>query len=147
MLSLTPTQPLFLAVQPCDFRKGIDSLAALCQQQCQQDPFSGTIFVFTNKNRTAIKALVYDGSGFWLFLKRFSAGKLKWWPATSEEAYRLKPVELLILFNQGHPLQARLSEPWRAVTPSTPLPVRPPDGNTSALRFLDNTRATTQRDL
>ena len=140
MLSLTPTQPLFLAIQPADFRKGIDSLVALCRQHLQQDPFSGTVFVFTNKHRTAIKALIYDGTGFWLCLKRFSAKKLKWWPTTSEDAHRITPVELLILFNQGHPLQARLSEPWRRVTPSAP-PVRPPDVNTSWPTSVDNSTA------
>lgn len=119
MLSLTPTMPLLLAIQPVDFRKGIDSLAALCQQQLQQDPFSGTVFVFTNQNRTAIKALIYDGTGFWLCLKRFSSGKLKWWPTTPDDSHQVRSVELQILLSQGHPLQARLSEQWRKVIPSS----------------------------
>jgi len=111
--------PLLLAILPIDFRKGIDSLAALCQQQLQQDPFSGTVFVFTNKNRTAIKALIYDGTGFWLCLKRFSSGKLKWWPTIADDSHPIRAVELLILFNQGNPMQARLSEEWRRVTPAS----------------------------
>lgn len=117
MLSLTPTMPLLLAIQPIDFRKGIDSVAALCKQQLKLDPFSGTVFVFINKNHTAIKALIYDGTGFWLCLKRFSSGKLKWWPSSSQDASQVRAVELLILLNQGHPLQARLSEQWRKVGP------------------------------
>jgi transposase len=32
----------------------------------KQDPFSGKLFVFTNRQRTSIKILVYDGQGFWL---------------------------------------------------------------------------------
>lgn len=146
MLALTPTQPLLLAIQPADFRKGIDSLVALCRQQLQQDPFSGIVFVFTNKNRTAIKALIYDGTGFLLCLKRFSSGKLKWWPTTLEDAQRIKPVELLILFNQGHPLQARLSEPWRRVTPSVPS-IMPPSANTYSPMSSDNSTATTSQGL
>ena len=141
MLSLTPTIPLLLATQPVDFRKGIDSLMALCQKQLQQDPFSGTVFMFTNRNRTAIKALVYDGTGFWLCLKRFSAGKLKWWPASQEEGHRIKAAELLVLFNQGHPLQARFSEPWRQVTPSISLPATPPNENTFFPKSAGNTMA------
>jgi len=147
MLTLTPAQPLLLAIRPADFRKGIDSLVALCRQQLQQDPFSGAVFVFTNKNRTAIKALVYDGTGFWLCLKRFSAGKLKWWPSTPEDAKRIKSVELLILFNQGHPLRARLSEPWRQVYASVPLSATPPAGNTSFPESSGNATATTPVDL
>lgn len=118
MLSLTPTMPLLLAIKPVDFRGGIDSLAALCQQQLKQDPFSGAVFVFTNKKRTAIKALIYDGTGFWLCLKRFSSGQLKWWPTTHDEQQSIRAVELQILFNQGNPLQARLSDEWRKVTPN-----------------------------
>lgn len=118
MLSLTPTMPILLALEPADFRRGIDALVALCQQQLKQDPFSGTVFVFTNKNRTAIKALIFDGTGFWLCLKRFSSGKLKWWPTTHEEHQSIRAVELQILFNQGHPLQARLSDEWRKVIPT-----------------------------
>ena len=63
-----------------DFRKGIDGISALCRRKLAVDPFSGCVFVFTNKRRTAIKILVYDGQGFWLCMKRFSKGRLKWWP-------------------------------------------------------------------
>lgn len=61
MLQITPHHHLLLAVKPVDFRKGIDSLAALCRQTLQQDPFRGTFFIFTNKLRTTVKILVYDG--------------------------------------------------------------------------------------
>lgn len=78
MLQLTPQQIILLAIQPVDFRKGIDGLAALCQGQLLEDPFSGKLFVFTNRRRRAVKIIVYDGGGFWLCLKRFSKGKLAW---------------------------------------------------------------------
>ena len=39
MLSLTPTMPILLALEPADFRRGIDALAALCQQQLKQNRF------------------------------------------------------------------------------------------------------------
>jgi len=39
---------------------------------------SGTVFVFRNRRRTAIKALVYDGQGFWLCHKRLSSGRFRW---------------------------------------------------------------------
>lgn len=116
MLTLTPTMPILLSIKPTDFRKGIDSLIALCQQQLNQDPFSGTVFVFANKNRTAIKALIYDGTGFWLCLKRFSSGKLKWWPSSYHEQQSIRTIELHILFSQGHPRQVPLSEEWRKIT-------------------------------
>jgi transposase len=84
MLQLVPQLRILLAVEPVDFRKGLDSLAALCRNQWQQDPFSGTLFVFRNRQATALKLLVYDGNGFWLCLRRLSSGKLLWWPAAAD---------------------------------------------------------------
>ena len=54
-----------VAVEPVDFRKGIDGLARLCKDVLQQDPFRGWVFVFRNHRATAVKILVYDGQGFW----------------------------------------------------------------------------------
>jgi transposase len=76
MLQLVPQLRILLAVQPADFRKGLDSLAALCRGPLQQDPFSGTLFVLRNRTGTALKLVVYDGIGFWLCVRRFSSGKL-----------------------------------------------------------------------
>ena len=80
MIQLVPQLKILLACQPVDFRKGIDSLVALCKGALAQDPFTGTLFVFRNRSGTALKLLVYDGQGFWLCLKRFSQGRLHWWP-------------------------------------------------------------------
>ncbi|HHT0592897.1 TPA: hypothetical protein ACTXXA_001087 [Legionella anisa] len=41
MLQITPQHRLLLAVEPADFRKGIDGLKALCHQKLLDDPFSG----------------------------------------------------------------------------------------------------------
>ena len=85
MLQLTPQHRLLLAVNPIDFRKGMNSLVALCQLQLNEQADSGTIFVFTNRRKDAVKLLVYDGQGFWLCMKRSSQGKLKWWPKAGNE--------------------------------------------------------------
>jgi transposase len=37
---------IFVATRPVDFRKGIDGLAAVAQQQLRLDPFCGAVFVF-----------------------------------------------------------------------------------------------------
>lgn len=66
MLQLTPHMKILLSYEPVDFRKGIDALVALCKAHLKEDPFSGSLFVFRNKSRTAIKLLVYDGQGYWL---------------------------------------------------------------------------------
>ena len=121
MLQITPHHRLLLAVRPADFRRGIDGLIALCKQNLEEDPFSGTIFVFTNKKRSSIKILVFDGNGFWLCQKRFSSGRLAWWPTQNTPSFSVNPSQLLILFSQGNPLDANLPSDWKAVSPPPPM--------------------------
>lgn len=117
MLQITPQQTILLAVEPLDFRKGIDSIAAVCRERLMQDPFSGKLFVFTNKRRISVKIIVYDGQGFWLCLKRFSKGKLAWWPKNNSSAYQILPSQLQILLYQGSPQTANIPDNWRQITP------------------------------
>lgn len=121
MLQITPQHRLFIAVEPADFRKGIDALKLLCQQQWQSDPFSGHLFIFRNKSGTTVKLLIYDGNGFWLCQKRFSSGTLKWWPRTAQQALRLRAVELVIMLQQGNPEAAHVPDDWRRL-PADPEP-------------------------
>ncbi|HAU3965745.1 TPA: IS66 family insertion sequence element accessory protein TnpB [Legionella pneumophila] len=113
MLQVTPQHRLLLAIEPIDFRAGIDGLKAACQQRLGCDPFSGTIFAFANRARTSVKLLVYDASGFWLCQKRFSSGKLAWWPSGHSKTVTLRASELHILLAQGDPMKAAIPEDWR----------------------------------
>ena len=131
MLQITPQHRLLLCVPSIDFRKGIDSLAASCQQHLGSDPFSGAFFVFANTRKTSVKLLIYDGNGFWLSQKRFSSGKLAWWPKTIEEAYSIRSVDLLIMLQQGDPKVAHVPEDWRR------LPWPSPPDNSTATNVLD----------
>lgn len=60
MIQITPQMRILLAVQPVDFRKGVDGLARVCRTALASDPFSGSVFVFRNRRATAIKILIYD---------------------------------------------------------------------------------------
>lgn len=60
MIQLTPHMRILVAVEPADFRKGIDGLAKVCREQLRKDPFKGILFVFRNRRATAIKIIVYD---------------------------------------------------------------------------------------
>ena len=118
MIQFMPQMTLLLSINPEDFRKGIDALVELCQQEIKHDPFSGTVFAFTNRRRTAVNLLAYDGNGFWLCLKRFSQGKLKWWPAptAAAETYHIDATQLTVLINQGNPITTTLGEPWKRLS-------------------------------
>jgi transposase len=118
MIQLPPHLNILLCVEPIDFRKGIDSLVALCKLHLHADPLSGTLFVFKNKSSTSLKLLVYDSQGYWLCLKRFSKGRIHWWPTPSDTStYTLAAQQLYVLLYNGHPLHADVtSSDWRKFT-------------------------------
>ena len=122
MLQFTPQQKLLLAVKHVDFRTGIDRLAALCQTQLSVDPLSGIVFAFTNRKHTSVKLLMYDSNGYWLAMKRFSSGKLAWWPAENEPLLQVQAAALQVLLSQGDPRFMYTPMPWRQLTD-----VKPPD--------------------
>jgi transposase len=114
MIQITPQMRILLAVEPVDFRKGIDGLAALCRQKLNQEPMSGAVFVFASRKRTALKILVYDSQGFWLCQKRLSRGRFKWWPRQEgQAAHSLGAHELQLLLWNGDPTRANTAPLWR----------------------------------
>ena len=66
VIQITPQMRVLVAIEAVDGRKGIDSLARLCQEKLQADPFSGCLFLFRSRRGTSMRILVYDGQGFWL---------------------------------------------------------------------------------
>ena len=116
MIQVTPQMAIYAYSEPVDFRKGIDTLAALCRQELKQDPFSGNLFVFCGRSRKALKILVYDGQGFWLCLKRLSKGRLGWWPNGSDaKGEKLAAHELQILLWNGNPRDSGINGFWREI--------------------------------
>jgi len=118
MLQITPQMKILVAMEPADFRRGIDGLARLCRETLQQDPFTGAVFVFRNRRRTALKVLMYDGQGFWLCHKRLSKGHFGWWPSSAARGtHRLAAHQLLVLFAAGNPTRTGAAPDWRPVGP------------------------------
>jgi transposase len=115
MIQITPHMKIMVAVQPTDFRRGIDGLARVCRDELKDDPFSGAIFVFVNRRRTSIKLLMYNSQGFWLATKRLSTGRFGWWPQGEERTLRLEAYQLHLLLWNGDPSTARVMPPWRSI--------------------------------
>jgi transposase len=106
---------ILVAVEPADFRKGIDGLARLCRDRFSTDPHAGTVFVFRNRRATMLRVLCYDGTGFWLCQKRLSAGRFRFWPTTgSGGAKTLEAHQVVLLLSGGDPAAGETAPPpWR----------------------------------
>lgn len=116
MIHLTPQTRILVALEPVDFRRGIDGLARIAKQELRAEPFSGCVFVFRNRRGTAVKLLAYDGQGFWLCHKRLSQGRFRYWPRSADEPVgALEAHELAVLLRGGDPAQAKAAPTWRPV--------------------------------
>lgn len=115
MIQITPQMRILVAIEPVDGRKGIDSLARLCQEKLQADPFSGCLFLFRSRRGTSIRILVYDGQGFWLAQKRLSQGRFVWWPTGQESARRIEAHQAQLLLAAGNP-EIQAAPVWRKVS-------------------------------
>ena len=74
MLSFAGSLRIFVALEPCDMRKGFECLQAMASGRMGEEMKSGALFVFTNKRRTRLKVLYWDGTGLWLMTKGLEAG-------------------------------------------------------------------------
>lgn len=110
MIRLTPSASIMIAVEPIDFRRQIDGLAAHCRQALAANPMSGTWFVFINRARTMIRVLVYDGSGFWLMTKRLSSGRFSGWPSGGVLSPMAAKTLMQVLQTPAHPPMGRESQ-------------------------------------
>ena len=67
MISLAERAKIYLALESVDMRKAVNGLAILVAETFKQDPQSGHIFIFHNRNRNKIKCLIWDKNGFVLW--------------------------------------------------------------------------------
>lgn len=63
---------VYLAREPADLRKSIDGLSILVSQQLGEDPFSAQWFIFVNRRKNKLKALLWDRNGFVLYARRLA---------------------------------------------------------------------------
>lgn len=114
MIALSGQTRVLVCVTPVDFRNGMDGLARICREMFSCDPFSGVLFVFRNRRRTAVKVLAYDGQGFWLCMKRLSEGRFRYWPEKVEGAHRELLAHQLSVLLAGGDVDAAGGAPlWR----------------------------------
>ena len=113
MLSFTGSLKVLLAVEPCDLRKSFNGLHGLVTERLGEDPRQGALFVFTNRRRTRLKMLCWDGTGLWILTKRLEKGTFSW-PKNVEcgqTKFALAP-QALALLTDGVDLRGARLRPW-----------------------------------
>ena len=105
MWSAEPPRRIFAYTKPTDMRKSFDGLLALVQQIFRdEDPHSGTLFVFVNRRGNMLKALVWERTGFALYAKRLERGRFVF--PSRDDSQELSDKALRFLLD-GIPLGTR----------------------------------------
>lgn len=108
MLSVSPATRVFVALNPVDMRRSFNGLYAQVQSVLKEDPLSGHLFVFTNRLRTRIKVIFFDGSGLWVCAKRLERGTFGW-PTGEGVSCNLRPEQLQLLL---HGMEGASRQRW-----------------------------------
>lgn len=86
MMRPSDTLPeVYVCLEPVDFRKQINGLAALVETALGHSPFSETLFVFGNRRRDKVKVLYWERNGFCLWQKRLEEERFFWPKAEGEQ--------------------------------------------------------------
>jgi transposase len=112
MLAFPAAIRIYVALEPVDMRKQYDGLWAAAQHQLGEDPKNGAVFVFTNRERTRLKLLYWDGTGVWVLAKRLEEGRFSWpEPSEAKRKLALAPEALALLIG-GVDLKRGSFKPW-----------------------------------
>src|SRR5208282_1021411 len=93
MFNLSPATRIFVCAKPIDMRKSFDGLFAMVRANFNQDPFSGTLFLFRSKRGNFIKILWWDIDGFAIFAKKLEIGTFRF-PAVRFANGEYQPIEI-----------------------------------------------------
>jgi transposase len=95
MITLGEDTRVYLAPGVTDMRKSIDALSALVVDVLHHDPCSNQVFLFCNRGRNKLKALLWQRNGFWLCYRRLERERFAWpAPMSGQVAVTLSAREL-----------------------------------------------------
>ena len=70
---------IFVCTRPVDFRMSIDGLASVVTSELGKNVFNSTaLFVFTNRDKSRLRILYWDKTGFALWMKRLEKDRFPW---------------------------------------------------------------------
>jgi transposase len=109
VISFTGRTKVYAATEAIDLRKSFDSLYAFVRDVLKKDPLCGHVFVFINRKRDRLKALLWDGSGLVLIVKRLEDGKFTLLNRLHGDQIAMTAAEFALLF-EGADLNRRFVE-------------------------------------
>ena len=78
MKGLPEVSRVYLHREKVDFRKAINGLVVIIEQQMQLSPYEDAVFVFCNRAHDKLKIVYWDRTGFCLWYKRLEQDRFKW---------------------------------------------------------------------
>lgn len=109
MITFSGRTKIFAATKAIDLRKSYDSLFAVCRDEIGKDPMSGHVFLFLNRPRNRLKALMWDGTGLVLLCKRLEECKFTRFNTMMGDVIEMTSAEFALLF-EGADLSKRFVE-------------------------------------
>ena len=78
MMMFVEPSDIYLHSGFVDFRKSINGLLVIIENELELSPFSDAVFIFCNKKQDKLKLLYWDKTGFALWYKRLEKQRFKW---------------------------------------------------------------------
>lgn len=78
MRLFTEVPLVYLHREPVDFRKAINGLVLIIEQEMELSPYAQALFLFCNRQRDKLKVVYWDETGFCLWYKRLEQAKFAW---------------------------------------------------------------------
>ena len=89
---------LYIKPGPTDMRKQIRGLSLQVESEMKLNLFSGSLFLFSSKNRKLLKILYWDKTGFVMWQKKLEKQKFPW-PNTEEDARKISMDQFKMLLS------------------------------------------------
>ena len=114
MITIPRSVRIFIGSTPIDMRKSIDGLMSIVQEELENDPYSGHLFVFVSRRCDRVKILTWDKGGFVLLYKRLERGQFKLPHMTPETmAVEIDATQLAMLLDGIDFGRVRRPEHWK----------------------------------
>ena len=98
MLAIGKRPRVYLSRVPTDMRCSFEGLSARVRNVIEQDPLSGHLFVFLNRQRDYLKVLYWDDGGYCIWSKRLESGTFEL-PTSDDSHVEIDTNRLMLMID------------------------------------------------